>query len=81
MDNKSTALRGPSRYRVVAVRSLRRTEKTPAGQRTEERVQNIFTLGPYRWKLHARLVAWLNRFDRGGWVQRCTVEQTAEGAE
>jgi len=69
------------RYMVKAVRSLRRSEQGPMGRRTEERVHETFVLGPYRSRLFARVVAWLNRFDRGGWVQRCTVNQVAEGGK
>jgi hypothetical protein len=68
-------------YMVKAVRSLRRSEQGPMGRRTEERVHETFVLGPYRSRLRAGLVAWLNRFDRGGWVQRCTVEPVTEGGK
>lgn len=70
-----------ARYMVKAVRSLSRTEQTPAGQRTEEREVDTFKLGPFRSRIAARLVAWLESYSSGGWIQRCTVERIAEGAE
>ncbi|CAN7593725.1 hypothetical protein LJR039_004331 [Pseudorhodoferax sp. LjRoot39] len=81
MNTKSPDKRGRrGRYRVVAVRSLRRSEQTPTGQRTEERVHDTFELGPYRLRVVALLVAWVETFSAGGWIQRCTVEKIEGGS-
>lgn len=81
MNTKRPDKRGRrGRYRVVAVRSLRRSEVGPMGRRTEECVQETFELGPYRLRVVALLVAWVETFSSGGWIQRCTVEKIEGGS-
>lgn len=81
LNTKSPDKRGRrGRYRVVAVRSLRRSEVGPMGRRTEEREVDTFELGPFRWRVSAWLVAWLESYRSGGWIQRCTVEKIEGGS-
>lgn len=69
------------RYMIRATVVARRVRTSEGTTRTDERLISTHERGPYRVRLWAAFVAWLDSYQNTRWAQRCEVVKVEEGGE